>query len=133
MTFSVSMFPDFTLAQFMAAGLIFVWAGFVRTGLGFGGATLGLPLMLLVDDRPIYWIPIIGTHLLFFSGLTLRTRLDNVDWGYLKKSSRLTVPAAIAGVLGLINLPNTWLLVFIYTITLGYAVLWAHPQPTCVA
>ncbi|VVH59330.1 hypothetical protein BSPCLSOX_273, partial [uncultured Gammaproteobacteria bacterium] len=25
-----------------------MWAGFVRTGLGFGGAALGLPLMLLV-------------------------------------------------------------------------------------
>jgi hypothetical protein len=37
--------------------LIFMWAGFVRTGLGFGGAALGLPLMLLVGASPVYWLP----------------------------------------------------------------------------
>jgi hypothetical protein len=44
--------------------LIFMWAGFVRTGLGFGGAALGLPLMLLVGASPVYWLPVIGLHLL---------------------------------------------------------------------
>lgn len=29
----------------LLVALLFVWAGFVRSGLGFGGATLGLPLM----------------------------------------------------------------------------------------
>ncbi|MEX2367547.1 MAG: TSUP family transporter [Pseudohongiellaceae bacterium] len=119
------MLPDFSFWQFALTALIFIWAGFVRSGLGFGGAALGLPFMLLVYDQPIYWIPIIGSHLLFFSALTLRTRLSNVDWAYLKRSGALILPAAVAGVFGLIKLPNEWLLIFIYGITMVYAVLWA--------
>lgn len=108
----------------LATALLFVWTGFVRSGLGFGGAALGLPLMLLIDDRPIFWLPIIGTHLLFFSALTLRTRLNNVDWAYLKHSLWFILPAALLGIFGLLNLPNLWLLFMIYGITLLYAVMW---------
>ena len=96
----------------------------MRSGLGFGGAALGLPLMLFIDNRPIFWLPIIGAHLLFFSGLTLRTRLNNVDWRYLKYSALFIVPAAIVGVFGLITLPNRWLVTFIYSVTLFYSVMW---------
>lgn len=118
------MFPDFSALQIISAGVLFMWAGFVRTGLGFGGAALGLPFMLFVYDQPIYWLPIIGTHLLFFSALTLRTRLDNVDWAYLKSSLFYIIPPALIGVLGLLNLPNLWILAFIYSITLFYALMW---------
>ncbi len=121
----MSYFPDFSLWQLGATALIFIWSGFVRSGLGFGGAALGLPLMLLVHDKPIFWIPIVGSHLLFFSGLTLSNRLHNVDWVYLSRSGRLILPAAIAGVFGLLNLPNTLLLFLIYAITLSYVVCWA--------
>jgi uncharacterized protein len=116
---------EFSLWQWLAAGLIFMWSGFVRTGLGFGGAALGLPLMLLVHNQAIFWIPVIGSHLLLFSGLTLRTRLEDVDWIYLKESGLYILPSAIVGVFGLISFPNSWLLVFIYSLTLFYAVLWA--------
>ena len=115
---------SFTLPQIVLIGLIFIWTGFVRTGLGFGGAALGLPLMLFIYEQPLYWLPIIGAHLLFFSGLTLRTRLDNVDWGYLKRSALFIIPTAIIGVFGLLNLPNDWLLIFIYSVTLFYACTW---------
>lgn len=108
----------------MFAGLLFLWAGFVRSGLGFGGAALGLPLMLFIYDQPVFWLPVIGFHLLFFSGLTLRKRINHVDWAYLKQSSVYIIPTALIGVAGLINLPNEWLVLFIYTITLFYAVLW---------
>lgn len=118
------MLADFTVVQWTFTLLIFVWTGFVRTGLGFGGAALGLPLLLFVYDRPIYWIPVIGAHLLFFSGLTLRTRIHNVDWRYLRYSSRFIVPAALVGVMGLVRLPNDWLVIFIYIITLFYALTW---------
>jgi len=118
------MFNQFSTPDILLIGLLFVWTGFVRTGLGFGGAALGLPLLLFIEDRPIYWLPIIGTHLLFFSGLTLRTRLHDVDWAYLRKSCVLIVPPAIIGVFGLVNLPNQWLLIFIYGIALFYAVIW---------
>lgn len=120
----MAFFPDFTLWQLAATALIFIWTGFVRSGLGFGGAALGLPLMLFIHDQPIFWIPVIGSHLLFFSGLTLSNRLHNVDWGYLLRSGKLIMPAAIAGVFGLLNLPNALLLFLIYAITLAYAVCW---------
>lgn len=116
---------SFSGFEIFLVGLIFIWAGFVRSGLGFGGAALGLPLMLFIYDQPLYWLPIIGVHLLFFSALTLSNRIHNVDWKYLQTTSPLIVPAAIVGVLGLINLPNYWLLIFIYAITLFYAVIWA--------
>jgi uncharacterized membrane protein YfcA len=121
----MSIFPDFSLWQLAATALIFIWSGFVRSGLGFGGAALGLPLMLFVYDQPIFWIPVIGSHLLFFSGLTLSNRLHNVDWSYLLRSGKLILPAAIAGVFGLLSLPNSLLLLLIYAITLGYAICWA--------
>lgn len=66
---------SFSAMQLLATALVFIWTGFVRSGLGFGGAALGLPLMLFVYDQPLYWLPMIGIHLLFFSALTLRTRI----------------------------------------------------------
>jgi uncharacterized membrane protein YfcA len=118
------MFLDFTVQQIVFTALLFVWAGFVRTGLGFGGAALGLPLMQFVHNDPRVWLPIISVHLLFFSGLTLRTRLHNVDWRYLRQSSVYIIPPAIVGVFGLLNLPVLLLNAFIYGITLFYGVMW---------
>ena len=118
------MFEDFSVLEIALTGLLFMWAGFVRSGLGFGGAALGLPFMLLVYDRPIYWLPIIGTHLLFFTSLTLRTRMHHVDWPYLRKSLYYIIPPALIGVFGLLNLPNLWVVTFIYGITLLYAFMW---------
>jgi len=118
------MLSQFGSIQIAAIVLLFVWAGFVRTGIGFGGAALGLPLLLLIHDQPIDWLPVIGLHLLFFSGLTLRTRLRDVDWRYLRNSSPWIVPPALVGVFGLITLPNRWLVIFIYAVTLFYALIW---------
>ena len=62
---------SFTSLEITIIALIFTWIGFVRTGLGFGGAVIGLPILMLVGGSPIDWLPIIGIHLLFFSSLTL--------------------------------------------------------------
>ncbi|MFA6902626.1 MAG: TSUP family transporter [Gallionellaceae bacterium] len=118
------MLAEFSLYQVVAIAMLFVWTGFVRTGLGFGGAALGLPLLLFVSNQPLFWLPIISVHLLFFSGLTLFTRLNNVDWRYLRHASLFIVPPAIIGVFGLINLPALWLNIFIYSVTLFYGVIW---------
>ena len=118
------MFAEFSVLEIVLTGLLFMWAGFVRSGLGFGGAALGLPFMLFIYDQPVYWLPIIGAHLLFFTSLTLRTRMNNVDWDYLKYSLMYIIPPALIGVLGLLNLPNLWIVTFIYCITLLYAVMW---------
>lgn len=118
------MFPDFSVLEIVLTCLLFMWAGFVRSGLGFGGAALGLPFMLLIYDQPVYWLPIIGTHLLFFTLLTLRTRLGNVNWRYLKSALLYIIPPTLIGVFGLLNLPNLWVVTFIYGITLLYALMW---------
>ena len=115
---------QFSHTEIALSMLIFMWTGFVRTGLGFGGAALGLPLMLFIFDRPLFWLPVIGSHLLFFTSLTLLTRLKAVDWSYLKKSSLYIMPAMLIGVFGLLNLPNNWLVLIIYSITLFYSILW---------
>ncbi|MCX7102360.1 MAG: TSUP family transporter [Methylobacter sp.] len=118
------MLLGFSEYQIIFIALVFVWTGFVRTGLGFGGAALGLPLMLFVQNSPLLWLPIIGVHLLFFSGLTLINRLHNVDWPYLRRSSIYIIPPAIVGVFGLLNLPLLWLNGFIYSVTLFYGFTW---------
>ncbi len=122
--FNQSLLFDFTPLQLLFSALVFAWSGFVRSGLGFGGAALGLPLMLIIYDRPVFWLPVIGAHLLIFTSMTLLTRLKNVDWHYLGKSAPWIFPAKLVGVFGLLNLPNDWLVIIIYGITLVYALLW---------
>ena len=114
----------FTSFEILFISLIFVWIGFVRTGLGFGGAVLGLPLLMLVGGSPIDWLPIIGIHLLFFSGIALARSLNAIDWSYLKQSLPWILPAKIIGVIGLISLPPTVMTLIVYSITSFYALTW---------
>jgi len=113
-----------TTIEIAFISLIFVWIGFVRTGLGFGGAVLGLPLLMLVKGSPIDWLPIIGIHLLFFSAIALVNSLDTVDWKYFKKSLPWILPAKVVGVIGLISLPPTVMTIIVYSITFIYALTW---------
>ncbi|MGB0754293.1 MAG: TSUP family transporter [Candidatus Pseudothioglobus sp.] len=114
----------FTSFEILFISLIFVWIGFVRTGLGFGGAVLGLPLLMLVGGSPIDWLPIIGIHLLFFSGIALARSLNTIDWSYLKQSLPWILPAKIIGVIGLISLPPKVMTLIVYSITSFYALTW---------
>ena len=114
----------FTSFEILFISLIFVWIGFVRTGLGFGGAVLGLPLLMLVGGSPIDWLPIIGIHLLFFSGIALARSLNTIDWSYLKQSLPWILPAKIIGVIGLISLPPIVMTLIVYSITSFYALTW---------
>ena len=57
--------------QLVTIGLLFVWGGFVRSGLGFGGAVLTLPFLLMIYNAPLVFLPIIAMHLLFFSFITV--------------------------------------------------------------
>ena len=107
----------FSSLELAIISLIFVWIGFVRTGLGFGGAVLGLPLLMLVGGSPIDWLPIIGIHLLFFSAIALFKALNTIDWNYLKKSLPWILPSKIIGVIGLISLPPTVMTLIVYSIT----------------
>ncbi|MEA3290850.1 MAG: TSUP family transporter [Pseudomonadota bacterium] len=115
---------DFSPWQLAAIGLIFVWTGFVRTGLGFGGAALGLPLMLLFYDSPLFWLPIVAIHLLIFASLTVYKRLDNVDWKYLRKSLAIMIVPKLAGIMGLLSLPDQLMTLLVYGITLTYGIFY---------
>ena len=106
--------------------IIFTGMGFVRTGLGFGGAVLGLPILMLIGGSPIDWLPIIGIHLLFFSSITLSNSLRQVDWQYLKKSLPWILPAKIIGVIGLLSLPPNVMTVIVYLITILYSLTWIN-------
>lgn len=114
----------FSTGQLAAIILIFIWTGFVRTGIGFGGAALGLPLLLLVDDKPLVFLPIIGTHLLFFTSITLLSRSHNVNWSVVAKAMAVIVLPKIAGLIGLFSFPNYWLVMAVFSITLFYGVTW---------
>lgn len=118
----------FSSTELFLVSLIFMWAGFVRTGLGFGGAALGLPLMLLVGASPVYWLPVIGLHLLLFSSLSLLKSIREVDWAYLKSALVWIIPPTLVGVFGLIALPDRVMIVFVYSITIFYSIVWIFNQ-----
>lgn len=115
---------EFSTTQLIAISAIFVWSGFVRAGLGFGGAALALPLLLMVADQPLFFLPIIAIHLLIFSSLTMKSGFKNIDVKFLKESMTWMIIPKFAGVIGLLSLPNEWMVWIIYTITGGYALTW---------
>jgi hypothetical protein len=118
--------------QIIAIALIFCWSGFVRAGLGFGGALLSMPFLLLVDNRPLVYLPIIAVQLLFFAGLTLaqehfsKSNTQNlktaIDWHYLKKVTPIMIVPKLIGVFGLITLPTYIMTSVIFLIVFAYAV-----------
>ena len=110
--------------QFALMAVLFVWSGFVRSGLGFGGAALTLPMLLLIVDDPILFLPAIGLQLLVFSSLTLATRLSHVDWAYLRYLCLCLFIPVTAGLVGLLNLPGSVLSLLVYLTTLTYGALY---------
>lgn len=122
---------DLSLWQALLIALIFLWSGFVRSGLGFGGALLAMPFILLVDNRPIVYLPIIGAQLLFFVGLTFISETvknksteaftKGVDWIYLRKAMLVMLIPKLIGVAGLVVLPNWLMSSIIFTIVLFYS------------
>jgi len=115
---------EFSTTQWVAIVSIFAWTGFVRTGIGFGGAALGLPLLLLVENAPLVFLPVIGIHLLVFTSLTAGGRLRNIDWAFVRRSMGWMIVPKIIGVIGLLSLPTRWLVIFVFSITAAYAVSW---------
>lgn len=117
--------------QLVLIGLIFIWSGFVRSGLGFGGSVLSLPFMLLVDDRPLVYLPIICIHLLFFAGITVLQnqrrikqhpeQYGSVDWLFLRRAFVIMLIPKLIGVFGLITLPPKVMSVIIFTIVAVYS------------
>ena len=128
--------------QYLLIGLIFTWGGFVRTGLGFGGALFTLPLLLLVDNRPLVYLPLIGAQLLFFTSITfVQTSLENkakgrqlkilgtVDWLFLRKSLAIMIVPKLIGVFGLLTLPTHIMSTIIFSIVIAYSFSYILNRP----
>ena len=130
--------------QLVLIGLIFIWSGFVRSGLGFGGAVLSLPFLLMVDNRPLVYLPIISVHLLFFATLTIwqnnrsnrpktidseENRLSTVDWAYLRKVMPIMIVPKLVGVFGLIVLPSALMSLIIFSIISLYSLTYIFNTP----
>lgn len=148
---------DLSLIQFVLIASIFIWSGFVRSGLGFGGAVLSLPFLLLVKDDPLIFLPIIAVHLLVFSSLTIwlnnrRNRTGKkgkggqkltgfgpdaaedapegtVDWPYLWRMLGIMLVPKLIGVFGLFTLPPNVLSAIIFVIVAIYSVSYILNRP----
>lgn len=133
---------DLELWQYILIGLLFVWSGFVRSGLGFGGAVLTLPFLLLVHNDPLVFLPIIAVHLLVLSSFIAitshRKSLKNhhvtphqssIDWTYLKSSLKVMIVPKLIGVFGLLTLPTELMSSIIFTIVMVYAVGYVLNRP----
>ena len=130
---------DLQWYQLVLIALTFVWSGFVRSGLGFGGSVLSLPFMLLVYDQPLFFLPVICIHLLVFAGITVfqnQRRMrehpemkSTVDWRFLRKAMVVMIVPKLIGVFGLITLPAHVLSVIIFTIVSVYSFTYILDRP----
>jgi len=132
--------------QYILIALLFVWSGVVRSGFGFGGAVFALPFLLIINNQPLVYLPIIAVHLLIFSSLTvyqnqrkvkksvidkpeISIRESTVDWGYLKKALLVMIIPKMVGVLGLLTLSSKVMSVIIFVIITVYAFSYILNRP----
>ena len=134
---------DLLWYQYALIGLIFAWSGFVRTSLGFGGAVLALPFLLLVVNEPLLFLPIIAIQLLIFSswiawsghrqlqkeGVAGASPKSNIDWGYLLKALKIMIIPKLVGVIGLLTLPANVMTSIIFGIVIIYAIGYVLNKP----
>ncbi|MFC7368369.1 MULTISPECIES: sulfite exporter TauE/SafE family protein [Vreelandella] len=134
---------DLLWYQYLLIGLIFAWSGFVRTSLGFGGAVLALPFLLLVVNEPLVFLPIVAIHLLIFSswiawnghrqvqkaGVGSTSPESNIDWGYLTKALKIMIVPKLIGVVGLLTLPTQIMTNIIFGIVIIYAIGYVLNRP----
>lgn len=134
---------DLLWYQYVLIGLIFAWSGFVRTSLGFGGAVLALPFLLLVSNEPLVFLPIIAVHLLIFSswiawnghrqlqkeGSASHPAESNIDWAYLRKALKIMIIPKLVGVVGLLTLPAQVMTSIIFGIVIIYAIGYVLNRP----
>ena len=112
---------DFTTLSIIVLVIAFWWSGFVRAGFGFGGAGLMYPIAFLVVDSVLFIVPIVGFHLLFFSGITLAMGgYKTIDWKTTLILLLLILPTTLMGIFGLLELPEFWVLISVYAILIVY-------------
>lgn len=124
--------------RLIVIGLLFVWSGFVRSGLGFGGAVLTLPFLLMVYNAPLVFLPIVAVHLLFFSFITVaHSKLKqshsgtagSVNWQFLRYALLLMIIPKLIGVMGVITLPANIVSSFIFVVVAIYGLSYIFDKP----
>lgn len=136
----LTLMTDLSVYQYGLIGLIFIWSGFVRSGLGFGGAVLSLPFLLLVHNDPLVFLPLIAVQLLVFSAITIAlnnrsagasapARDSTVNWSYLGRILAIMIVPKMIGVFGLLTLPASIMSAVIFTIVSLYALSYIVNRP----
>jgi hypothetical protein len=129
--------------QYALIAIVFIWSGFVRSGLGFGGALFTIPFLLLIHDDPLFFLPIISIHLLFFAPSTLvfgkRKATDGqnqpaadantVNWRFVRFSLAIMFIPKLVGVVGLIVLPTELMNSIIFFLIAGYSMTYILGRP----
>ena len=135
--------PDLNLIQVSLIAIIFIWSGFVRSGLGFGGALFTLPFLLLVVNDPLIFLPIISIHLLLFAGFTVgheqwlifhkktdpATTPSKVNWWFVRYSMMIMLVPKVIGVIGLLVLPIEVMNIVIFGLIGAYALTYIADKP----
>lgn len=133
----------FEIYQIVLIAAVFIWSGFVRSGLGFGGALFTIPFLLLIHNDPLYFLPIISLHLLFFAALTLMQSRHNevrmsgsadidaprVNWPFVRFALAIMILPKVAGVIGLIVLPADLMNTVIFLMIAAYSVTYILGRP----
>ncbi len=142
---------EFVWQQYLLIVLVFIWSGFVRSGLGFGGALFTIPFLLLIHNDPLFFLPIISLHLLFFAALTLFPKrrasgLDNgsldltalktvqqqvpsINWRFVRYALAIMIIPKLAGVIGLLILPTDLMNCIIFVLIGAYSLTYILGRP----
>jgi uncharacterized membrane protein YfcA len=132
---------DFQWYQYALIVIVFIWRGFVRAGFGFGGALFTIPFLLLIHNDPLFFLPIISIHLLFFAALTLflshrsnqgensETAQEAINWRFVRYALLIMLIPKLAGVVGLLILPSNLMNSIIFLLIGGYAITYIIGKP----
>ena len=132
---------DFQWYQYALIVIVFIWSGFVRAGFGFGGALFTIPFLLLILNDPLFFLPIISIHLLFFAALTLflshrsnqgekpETVQEAINWRFVRYALLIMLIPKLPGVVGLLILPSNLMNSIIFLLIGGYAITYIIGRP----
>ena len=116
----------------------------MRSGLGFGGALFTIPFLLLIHNDPLFFLPIISIHLLFFASLTLlptigasrqslnktdQQPLPTVNWRFVRYALLIMIIPKLAGVVGLLILPSDLMNCIIFVLIGAYSITYIIGRP----
>jgi len=112
----------------------------VRSGLGFGGALFTIPFLLLIHNDPLFFLPIISIHLLFFASLTLSSNQlfakkssennqPSVNWRFVRYALLIMIIPKLAGVIGLLILPSDLMNCIIFGLIGAYSLTYIIGRP----